>query len=75
MTVLLHGWGNTAQSYFVLSYTNQAANTLYSLVPWAIAFFLIKRYGEEHLAPHTRPMAPPAEAEGDGPVRPRPRGC
>lgn len=48
--VLLHGWGNTVQSYLVLSQPNFAVHTLYAVLPWAIAVWLSRRYGDEALA-------------------------
>ena len=48
--VLLHGWGNTVQSYLVLSQPNFMAHTLYAVLPWAIAVWLSRRYGDETLS-------------------------
>ncbi len=48
--VLLHGWGNTVQSYLVLSQPNFIAHTLYAVLPWAIAVWLSRRYGDESLS-------------------------
>ncbi len=53
--ILLHGWGNAVQSYLVLSSNNYAAQTLYGILPWAIAIFLVRKYGKENLAPRPRP--------------------
>lgn len=50
LIVLLHGWGNTVQSYLVLSQPNFIVHTLYALVPWGIAIWLSRRYGDETLA-------------------------
>jgi hypothetical protein len=52
--ILLHGWGNAVQSYFVLSTGNPLAMTAYGILPWALAAYLEKRYGKEHLAPTPR---------------------
>lgn len=53
LMILLHGWGNAVQSYLVLSSGNMTAQTLYGVLPWAIAIFLIRKFGKENLA--TRP--------------------
>jgi uncharacterized protein len=55
LIILLHGWGNTVQSYLVLSQTNFVAHTLYGLLPWAIAIYLSKKYGDENLSDQPRP--------------------
>jgi membrane protease YdiL (CAAX protease family) len=60
LLILLHGWGNTVQSYLVLSQTNFVAHTLYGLLPWAIAIYLSKRYGDENLSDQPRPKWWPA---------------
>jgi hypothetical protein len=41
----------------VLSTGSVAAQTVYGVLPWAIAAFLLRRYGAENLAPHPRPVA------------------
>lgn len=56
--ILLHGWGNTVQSYLVLSSNNMTAQTLYGILPWAIAIILIRIYGKENLSHHPRPQIP-----------------
>jgi membrane protease YdiL (CAAX protease family) len=55
LMVLLHGWGNAVQSYLVLSQTNFVAHILYGLLPWAIAVYLSKKYGDENLSDQPRP--------------------
>ena len=55
LIILLHGWGNAVQSYLVLSQTNFVAHTLYGLLPWAIAIYLSKKYGDENLSDRPRP--------------------
>ena len=50
LAILLHGWGNAVQSYLVLSQPNYLAYTLYAVLPWAVAIYLSKRYGDENLA-------------------------
>lgn len=59
MIILLHGWNNTAQSYFILSQDNFAAQSVFTVFPWAIAIFLAKRLGDEHLATRPRPVWSP----------------
>ncbi|HEY0606594.1 MAG TPA: CPBP family intramembrane glutamic endopeptidase [Herpetosiphonaceae bacterium] len=54
--IVLHGWNNAVQSYLILSSNNPAAIGLYSILPWAIAFVLLRLYGKENLAPHPRPQ-------------------
>lgn len=56
--ILLHGWGNTVHSYLVLSSDNMIAQTLYGILPWAIAIVLVRIYGKENLAHHPRPQIP-----------------
>lgn len=69
LVMLLHGWAGALQSYLVLSQPNAAAYTLYSLFPWAIAWYLSRRYGDEHLAAIPRPQWWPGrgrvESRGD----------
>lgn len=54
--ILLHGWGNAVQSYLVLSSNNLTAQTCYGLLPWVVALVLLRVYGAENLARHTRPQ-------------------
>jgi membrane protease YdiL (CAAX protease family) len=49
MIILLHGWGNAVQSYLVLSSGNYPAQTLYGILPWVLALFLLKKYGKDNL--------------------------
>lgn len=56
LMILLHGWGNTVQSYLVLSSNNYTAQTLYGILPWLIAIILLRVYGKENLAPGSRPQ-------------------
>jgi hypothetical protein len=56
LMILLHGWGNTVQSYLVLSSNNMVAPVLYGILPWVIALVLLWVYGKEHLARHPRPQ-------------------
>lgn len=58
LLILLHGWGNAVHSYLVLSSNNYAAQTLYGILPWAIAVVLLRVYGKENLSPQPRPKAP-----------------
>ncbi|HET6313504.1 MAG TPA: CPBP family intramembrane glutamic endopeptidase [Chloroflexia bacterium] len=55
LLILLHGWENTVRSYLILSQPNALAIALYNLVPWAIAIYLAKRYGDENLGREPRP--------------------
>lgn len=60
LMILLHGWGNAVQSFLVLSSGNVVAQSVYGMLPWLIAFVLLRVYGGEHLAAHPRPqIAPP----------------
>jgi uncharacterized protein len=59
MMILLHGWGNAVQSYLVLSSNNFLAQTLYGVLPWAIAIVLLRVYGKEDLAHAPRPQITP----------------
>jgi hypothetical protein len=56
--ILLHGWNNTIQSYLVLS-AGFLANVIFALLPWAVAIYLLKKYGGKTL--RTEPAATPAE--------------
>lgn len=56
LMILLHGWGNTVQSYLVLSSNNLAAQAFYGSLPWLIAIVLLWVYGKENLARHQRPQ-------------------
>lgn len=57
LMILLHGWTNTIQSYLVLSSGNMTAMTLFGVLPWALAIYLLRKYGKENLSPETRPMS------------------
>ncbi len=57
LMILLHGWTNTIQSYLVLSSGNMIAMTLFGVLPWALAIYLLRKYGKENLSPETRPMS------------------
>lgn len=47
--VILHALGNTFQSYMILSSNNEPAMVVWTLIPWAFAIFLLKKYGGETL--------------------------
>lgn len=66
LIALLHGLGNTLQSYLVLSTGNMLAQTAYSLLPWAIAVFLLKKYGSENLSSRPRAVLNDRGIEEDG---------
>lgn len=55
LIILLHGWDNTVRSYLVLSQPNFLAMSLNTLLAWALAVFLAKRYGDENLGVLPRP--------------------
>jgi membrane protease YdiL (CAAX protease family) len=55
LIILLHGWNNAVQSYLVLSQTNFVAHILFGILPWGIAIFLSKRFGDENLSDRPRP--------------------
>lgn len=63
LMILLHGWNVTAQSYLILSQPNMLAQTLYVLLPWAIAIYLSRRYGDDDLAAVPRPRWWPETVE------------
>ena len=48
--IILHGFSNTVQSYLVLSSNNYMAQVAYGVLPWAIAVYVLKRYGAQTLA-------------------------
>ena len=70
MDILLHGWNNTIQSYLVLS-AGFLSNPIFALLPWAVAIYLLKKYGARPCAPkspqHRLNQAPP-EAETPSPA-------
>ncbi len=55
LIILLHSWNGAVQSYLILSQPSLVAQTMYTLVPWAIAALLARRYGEADLGPAPRP--------------------
>jgi len=57
LMILLHGWTNTIQSYLVLSSGNMTAMTIFGVLPWALAIYLLRKYGKENLSLETRPMS------------------
>jgi hypothetical protein len=77
LMIVLHGWFNTVQSYLILSQPNAVAQTVYAVLPWAIAIYLSRRYGDADLAAVPRPrwwpdtietQHPGAGASGDAAV-------
>ena len=46
--ILLHGWNNAIQSYLVLS-AGLLANVIFAVLPWAIAIYLLRKYGGQTL--------------------------
>ncbi|WP_051477259.1 CPBP family intramembrane glutamic endopeptidase [Arthrobacter sp. Br18] len=56
--IVLHGLSNTIQSYVVLSSGNYTAQVIFGVLPWAIALWVLKRYGADTLT-----RVPPAAAE------------
>jgi uncharacterized protein len=46
--ILLHGWNNTIQSYLVLS-AGLLANVIFAVLPWAVAIYLLRKYGGQTL--------------------------
>ncbi len=55
LVIVLHGWFNTVQSYLILSQPDPVGQTVYGVLPWAIAIFLSRRYGDDDLAAVPRP--------------------
>lgn len=70
LMIVLHGWFNTVQSYLVLSQPNAVAQTVYAVVPWAIATYLSRRYGDDDLAAVPRPRRWPDTVETQHPSAP-----
>lgn len=62
--IVLHGLTNTLQSYLILSSNVFAANTLYIALPWALAIYLLKKHGSEHLTVDRRERVTFSTAEG-----------
>lgn len=56
LIIILHGWTNAVQSYLVLSSGNMTAMTMFGVLPWALAIYLLKKYGKENLSPTLRPQ-------------------
>lgn len=46
LIILLHGLGNVIQSYLVISANNLVASAFFGFSPWIIAFYLLKKYGD-----------------------------
>lgn len=51
--VILHALSNTFQSYLILSSNNQPAMAVWTLIPWAFAIYLLKKFGGETLTGKT----------------------
>lgn len=51
--VILHALSNTFQSYLILSSDSQPAMAVWTLIPWAFAVYLLKKYGGETLTGKT----------------------
>ncbi|HUH53850.1 MAG TPA: CPBP family intramembrane glutamic endopeptidase [Microbacteriaceae bacterium] len=51
--VVLHALTNTMQSYFVLSSGSSVAMTVWPLIPWIFAIFLLKKFGGKTLTGKT----------------------
>lgn len=49
LIIFIHGFMNTLQSYLILSSNNPIAPIMYVLAAWAVAVFLLKRYGNRTL--------------------------
>lgn len=49
LIIFIHGFMNTLQSYLILSSNNPVAPLLYGILPWAVAVFLLKKYGGKTL--------------------------
>ena len=69
LMIVLHGWGATVNSYTVLSFQNALAQTLYGILPWALAIILLRVYGGENLAAKPRPRAETARQLASTPAR------
>ncbi len=54
--ILLHRWGNTVQSFLVMSSKHMADQALYGMLPWVVAIVSLWVYGAENRARHTRPQ-------------------
>jgi len=70
LVIVLHGWFNTVQSYLILSQSNPVAQVMYGVLPWAIAVYLSRRYGDDDLADVPRPRRWPDTIETDHPGAP-----
>lgn len=57
LMVLMHGWYNVVQTYLVTSFGSTMLATVFNLLPWLLAIYLLKRYGSENLGPQPRQMA------------------
>jgi uncharacterized protein len=56
LMMILHGWTNAIQSYLVLSTGNMAVMTIFTILPWALAIYLVKKFGKENLSPSMQPQ-------------------
>ena len=55
LMIVLHGWYNTVNAYAVLPFENMTVATVNAVLPWAVAVFVSKRHGDEHLTDSPRP--------------------
>jgi membrane protease YdiL (CAAX protease family) len=46
---ILHGWGNAIQSFWLLSFPIPLAQLVFGFLPWVLAWWLLKKYGEKDL--------------------------
>jgi uncharacterized protein len=62
LMILLHGWYNTVNAFVVLPFENMTVATVNAVLPWAVAVFVSKRHGDEHLTDGQRPRLELQEA-------------
>src|SRR5918992_678436 len=55
LMIVLHGWYNTVNAFLVLPFENMTVATVNAVLPWAVAVFVSKRHGDEHLTDSPRP--------------------
>lgn len=60
--IILHGFYNWVVSYLVLSSGNYMAQVASGVLPWAIAVFVLKKYGAETLTQGPRPAGIPGSS-------------
>lgn len=54
LAVVLHGWYNVVQTYAITAFGSMLVATIFNVIPWVLALWLLHKYGSENLSPHKR---------------------